>query len=133
MTRALRSATAARATSARFGRAVFLAAGIYGLVVLLPLYLSKPMGSGRERLYFYGFVGAAAATQLLYLIIATDVRRFRPTIPVGVASKLSFAMPSLLLVARGALPPSSIVFAAIDLVLAAAFLAIWWISRGEPR
>ena len=105
----------------RFIRIGFWIAGIYGLAATLPLYLGTPPVGG--PLWYYGFAGAAAATQLLYLLIATDPARFRPAIPVGIASKLSFAIPALALFARGATGRPILLAAVIDLALAGFFAA----------
>lgn len=99
----------------RFARIWFGLAFLYGMAVLIPAYFHTPVGSPA---FYYGFVGAAGATQLLYALIATDPARYRPAMLVGVASKISFALPCLLLRAPGLLPA-----AIADLVLMAGFLA----------
>ena len=109
----------------------FWIAGIYGLAATLPLYLGTPPTAG--GLWYYGFAGAAAATQLLYLLIATDPARFRPTILVGITSKLSFAIPALILFARGAAGRPILIAAMIDLALAAFFaLAFMRLTPAAP-
>lgn len=114
----------------RFIGTGFGIAGLYGLAATLPLYLGTPPAGG--ALWYYGFAGAAAATQLLYLLIATDPARFRPAIPVGIASKLSFAVPALILFARGAVGRPMLLAAAIDLALAGFFLAAF-VLLGRQR
>ena len=106
----------------RAARWLFGIAGCYGLLATLGLY-SRPLDA--QALWPWAFAGAAAATQLLYLLIAFDPRRFRPAIPVGIASKLSFALPVLWLFAHGAAGRGTLAAAVIDLVLAAAFLAMF--------
>jgi hypothetical protein len=105
----------------RFARWTFAGAGIYGLIATLSLYFQAPLSPATQ--WLYAFAGAAAATQLAYLIIATDPVRFRPVIPVGIASKLSFAVPMTLLYAHGELPVASFAFALIDYALAILFAA----------
>lgn len=99
-------------------RWLFGAAVAYGLVATLALY-AHPLGA--DTLYVWAFAGAAAATQLLYLLIATDPRRYRATIPIGIASKLSFALPVLWLYAHGTAGRGTLAAAVIDLLLAGAF------------
>ena len=98
-------------------------AGIYGLCATLPLYLRAPPAGA--ALWYWGFAGAAAATQLLYLVIAFDPRRFRPAIPVGIASKLSFLVPALVLFVSGSVNIEILMFGAIDFALAIMFLAFF--------
>lgn len=103
-----------------FARWSFTLAGIYGLIATISLYFRAPLTA--DTLFLYGFAGAAAVTQLAYLLIGADPLRYRLVMPIGIASKLSFAIPVALLYARGALPGSTFVFGLIDFALAALFL-----------
>ena len=114
----------------RAARWLFGVAAIYGLAATLALY-AHPLAA--DTLYLWAFAGAAATTQLLYLLIATDPRRYRPTIPIGIASKLSFATPVLWLYAHGAAGRGTLAAAAIDLLLAAAFGATFAMLGREAR
>lgn len=104
----------------RFARWSFALAGIYGLIATLALYFAAPLTA--ESLWLYGFAGAAAATQLAYLLIATDPVQYRLVMPIGIVSKLSFAIPATILYVGGALAASTFVFGLIDFALAALFL-----------
>ena len=113
---------------------VFGIAGVYGLFVVIPLYWPRSFAEPAvQTLYRYGFAGAATATEILYLLIASDVRRFRPLMPVGVFSKASFAVPALLLVLGHRLDTGTGLVAAIDAGWGIAFLACWIETRSEPR
>jgi hypothetical protein len=111
----------------RFARRVYLFAGIYGLVVMLPQYFMEDR-IGRDTPppithpeHFYGFIGVVIAWQVAFLVIARDPARFRALIPVTVLEKLVFAVPVLILYAQGRVAASVLPFAAIDLVLGALF------------
>ena len=78
-----------------FARWVYRIAGIYGLVVIGPLYFLEAQ-IGRDQPapithpeYFYGFAGVTLAWQVAFLIIGQDPVRYRwlmiPAIPVIVA------------------------------------------------
>src|SRR5512133_135989 len=86
----------------RFARRVFLLAGIYGLVVLLPQYALVDR-IGRDTPppithveYFYGFVGVAIAWQLCFLAVARDPVRLRAVMLPAVVEKLAFGVPVVL-------------------------------------
>jgi len=56
----------------KLARWLFATSGIYGLVVLLPLYfveedIAKASGAFTHPEYFYGFVGTALAAQIMFL------------------------------------------------------------------
>ena len=113
----------------RFARRVYTVAGIYGLIVMLPQYfLADRIGRDTPPPithieYFYGFIGVVIAWQLAFLVIARDPQRFRALMPVTVLEKLAFAVPVLLLWAKGRVAPSVLPFAGLDLLLGALFLA----------
>jgi hypothetical protein len=114
-----------------FARRVFLFAGIYGLIVLLPQLFSEsriardypPAITHSE--YFYGFLGIAIAWQLCFLVIARDPARYRMIMLPAMVEKLSFAVPSIVLFAQHRLPGITMTFAMFDLVLGTLFVAAY--------
>ena len=111
----------------RFARRVYTAAGIYGLIVMLPQYFMEER-IGRDTPppithpeHFYGFIGIVLVWQLAFLVIARDPARFRAMMPVTVLEKLAFAVPVAILYAQGRVAASVLPFAAIDLVLGTLF------------
>jgi hypothetical protein len=82
----------------KFARIVFLVAGTYGLVVLLPLYFMEAQ-TGRDYPppithpeYYYGFVGVGVAWQLAFLVISRDPVRYRPLMIPSIVEKASFGI-----------------------------------------
>jgi len=68
--------------AARFARIVFTIAGIWGVVLMVPLYFlrgaierASPPPITHADLY-YGFIGVTLAWQIAFLIIATDPVRY---------------------------------------------------------
>lgn len=111
----------------RFAKWVFLAAGIYGFVVLTPLYflestVSATQGPVTHPEYYYGFVGCALAFQVLFLIISRDPARLRPAMLASVVEKATFpaAVWPLFLQHRAPLPV--LVFSSMDLVWGVLFV-----------
>lgn len=124
-------------TGHEFARRVFWWAGWYGIVVLAPqVFLERRIGEDYPPAithpeFFYGFLGLGLAWQAGFLLIASDVARFRPWMLVGVLEKVPFGVAAVVLYAQGRLHVSTLVFGLIDLALAAAFLAAYRATR--PR
>lgn len=94
----------------RFSRNVFLLAGIYGLIVLLPGYfgektlVQKMTPAITHPEFYYGFLGVAVAWQVAFLIIARDPQRFRPIIPAAILEKLTYCVACAVLFILGRIP-----------------------------
>lgn len=122
----------------KFPRWVFTAAGVYGLVVLLPqLFLEERIGRDVPPAlthveYFYGFLWVTIAWQVAFLLIGRDPMRFRPLMPVAVLEKLPYAVTMFTLLVRGRVRAPVAPFAAIDTVLALLFTVCYWRTPKLP-
>lgn len=90
----------------KFARIVFLVAGIYGLLVLLPLYFMEAQ-TGRDYPppithpeYYYGFIGVGVAWQLAFLVISRDPVRYRALMLPSIVEKASFGIAVAVLYAQ---------------------------------
>lgn len=118
-----------------FARRVFLWAGIYGMLVLVPLYFMEeklardfpPAFSHPEQ--FYGFLGVALAWQFAFLVIARDVRRYRLFMLPAMAEKLLSSVSALLLYAADRVAAMAAAPAVIDLAIALFFAVAFFRSR----
>lgn len=115
----------------KFAKRVFTVAAIYGLVLLIPQYFTEGR-VGRDfpppithPEYYYGFIGVAAAWQVLFLILAKDPVRFRPMIVPGILEKLGFGLASVLLYLKARVPPVGLAFGLMDLVFAVLFFTAY--------
>jgi hypothetical protein len=110
-----------------FARRVFLIAGVYGLLVLLPIYfLEERIGRDQPPAithpeYFYGFLGAGVAWQVAFLVISRDPDRFRPLMIPAVLEKTSYGCATVALYVGGRLPGVMLVSGLIDLSLGVLF------------
>ena len=111
-----------------FARRVFLVAGVYGLIVLLPQYfmeerigLDAPPPITHPE-YFYGFIGVAAAWQLVFLLISRDPIRYRLLMLPAIVEKAAFGVPAVLLYINGRLNAQMLGAGMIDLTLGTLFL-----------
>jgi hypothetical protein len=118
---------------------VFRAAGVYGIAVLVPgLFMEADVARTAPPAvthpeFYYGFFASALVWQLLFLLIASDPRRYRPLMVVAVLEKAAFFVPCVALAASGRLAIGN-TFAGgmIDGGLMVVFAATWWRTRGEP-
>ena len=111
-----------------FARRVFLVAGIYGLIVLLPQYfLERRTGIDfppaiTHPEYYYGFIGVAVAWQFVFFVIARDPVRYRPIMVPAVLEKAAFGFPAIVLFLLGNLSLQMLGAGLIDLVLGTLFI-----------
>ncbi|MDQ1557165.1 MAG: hypothetical protein QOD32_225 [Pyrinomonadaceae bacterium] len=115
----------------KFAKVIFLIAGIYGLLVLLPQYFMEEQNGHNypppitHPEYYYGFVGVAVAWQVLFLILAKDPLRYRPMMIPAVLEKLGFGVVAVILYMQHRLSPVMLAAGLIDLILAALFVAAY--------
>lgn len=118
-----------------FARRVFLVAGLYGIVALAPQYfveLGLPTLIERPE-HFYGFIGVALAWQVIFLIVASDVMRYRPLMLAGVLEKLSFGAAVAILYSVDRVSIGVLLAGTLDLVLGALFVAAFIATRPSGR
>ena len=112
----------------KFARRVFLVAGIYGLLVLLPQYFLEAKNGAdfpppiTHPEYYYGFVGVGLAWQVLFLIVARNPERYRAMMIPSVLEKFSFGVASVVLFLAGRIPSLVLGFAALDMILGVLFI-----------
>ena len=123
----------------RFARWSFLIAGIWGILVLTPLYfLENKTGVDHPPAithpeYYYGFVGVALAWQVLFLVTARDPVRFRPAMPAGMIEKFSFVISTYALYALGRVDSTMVAAASADLVLGILFVISFFKTGQKAR
>jgi hypothetical protein len=120
-----------------FARWLFQVAGVYGLLVVLPMYLMEEQ-IGRDAPppithpeFFYGFVGVVTAWQVAFLVIGQDPVRYRWFMIPAVLEKFTFVAAAIVLFAQGRLSPMMFGAGMVDLVFGVLFLVAFW--RLAPR
>ena len=112
----------------RFAKAVFWVAGIWGILMITPLYFifeligKKDPPAITHPGFYYGFVGVALAWQIAFLVIARDPVRLRPMMIPSMVEKFSYAITVVALVMQGRMHGSDLVFAGTDLSLGVLFV-----------
>lgn len=119
----------------KFAKIVFWIAGIYGGLVIAPLYFLFDM-IGRQDPppithpgFFYGFVGVALAWQIAFFVIATDPVRFRPMMIPSILEKLTYGITIVVLHLHQQVRTPDLGFAGADLLFAALFLVAFFKTK----
>lgn len=120
-----------------FASRVFLIAGIYGVIALLPQYFMEarigvdypPPITHPEN--FYGFIGVALAWQFAFLVISRDVVRYRLMMLPSIFEKLAFGLAMWALFINERVATAVVVVASVDLVLAGLFVTAFRVTRPD--
>jgi len=113
----------------RFASAVFKIAGIWGLLIVTPLYfLYDTVGRSypppvTHPDFYYGFVGVTLVWQLAFLVIGSDPIRFRPLMIVAALEKFSYMATMATLYAQGRIQPAQFGIVSPDAILCVLFIA----------
>jgi hypothetical protein len=112
----------------KLARWVFTIAGVYGILVIAPLYFAEgpiaqydpPAITHPE--FFYGFVGITLAWQIVFLLIARNPARYRPLMLVSVLEKLAYGVPAIALFMQQRVKAMTLTFGCLDLLLGILFV-----------
>jgi hypothetical protein len=121
----------------KFAKRVFLVAGIYGLIAVLPMYfletrtgLDYPPAITHPE-FFYGFVGVTLAWQVLFLVLSTNPPRYRPMMIPAILEKVGFVIAASVLFFQNRIPTPPLIGASIDLVLGVFFVLAYLKTPSE--
>jgi hypothetical protein len=119
----------------KFAKIVFWIAGIWGLLVITPLYFLFDFISQKDPPaithpgFYYGFVGCALAWQVAFCFLATDPVRYRPLMLPSILEKATYAVAIVVLVLQGRTRPTELVFAGTDALLGLLFVISYLKTR----
>lgn len=115
----------------RFAKITFTVAGIWGLIVLTPLYfmeqsisLKNPPAITHPE-YFYGFIGVGLAWQIAFLIIASNPLRYRTLMIACMLEKFPFPIACTLLYMHGRIATQVLASSMVDLLLGVLFVVAY--------
>jgi len=128
-----------RETELKFAKVVFTVAGIWGILVTVPLYFlydlighqSPPVITHPE--FYYGFVGVTLTWQAVFLLIATNPARYRIMIVPSILEKFSYVLANLALFVNHRMTAAQALPSATDLVLALLFIAAFFKTTPAPQ
>jgi hypothetical protein len=115
----------------KFARLVFLIAGIYGLIVLLPQYFLEGKTSREfpppitHPEFYYGFIGVTVAWQVLFLTLSRNPSRYRPMMIPAILEKALFPVGVVVLFLQHRISQLMLGPATIDLVLGVLFVTAY--------
>ena len=112
----------------RFARMVFLAAGLWGVLIVTPLYFLYDT-VGRQYPppithpdFYYGFVSVTLAWQVAFLLIGTDPIRFRPLMIAAILEKVGYLATLSTLYLQGRLQFGQLVVVSPDAIFGLLFV-----------
>lgn len=120
----------------KFARIVFWIAGIWGFVVLTPLYfLYDTIGSQTPPPlthpgFYYGFVGLALVFQLVFFLIGSDPARYRPMMIPAMLEKFVYGFTLIVLYLQGRISPKEMA-GLLDLILGVLFVIAYLKTRPQ--
>src|SRR5262245_47935371 len=123
----------------RLAKFVFTGAGIWGIVVLAPLYWLFDITGRRYAQpadyphFFYGFISVALAWQIAFLVIGSNPARFRPLMVPGMLEKFGHVAGLLVLYAQSRVAVADALAAVPDFLLGALFVVAFAKTRGPRR
>ena len=122
----------------KFAKIVFRIAGIWGFLILTPLYFLFDL-TGRQSPpaithpeFYYVFVGVALVWQVGVLLIASNPIRYRPFMIAAILEKLAYVIPIVILYFQHRVASNQLIFVATDFTLCLLFIASYFKTPAQP-
>jgi hypothetical protein len=119
----------------KFAKIVFGIAGVYGLLVITPLYFTynligrlDPPPLTHPQLYF-ALLGVTMAWQFAFFVIATNPSRFRPMMILALVEKVSYVLAVVVLYLQSRMTPLQSLTAVPDALLGLLFVFAFFKTR----
>jgi hypothetical protein len=122
----------------KFAKRVYLVAGIYGLLILVPQYFLETQNGIdypppiNHPEYYYGFLGVAIAWQIAFLIISRNPGRYRLLMFATVVEKFTYGAAVAALFWQDRLSGPVLATGLIDLVLGGLFVVCYFKVEDRP-
>ena len=116
---------------------IFIIAGVYGLIVLLPMYFSETRFNAdfppaiTHPEYFYGFIGVALAWQILFFLIAINPLRYKLMMIPAMLEKFSYGIAVIILFIQHRTPIMILSSAIIDLLFGILFIYAFFKTKEQ--
>jgi hypothetical protein len=116
----------------KLAKIVFWIAGVWGVLVLTPLYFIFNMIGRNDPppithpAFYYGFVSVGLAFQIAFFVIAKDPVRLRPMMIPSVLEKFGYGTTLLVLFLQNRLHPQDLALGGVDVLFGVLFLAAFF-------
>lgn len=121
----------------KVAKVVFWIAGIWGVLVLTPLYFMFDV-IGRQDPpaithpgFYYGFISVGLAWQVAFFVIARNPVRFRLMMIPAVLEKFGYGATLTALYLQQRLHPSDLVFGGVDTLFGLLFLVSFFRTKSS--
>jgi hypothetical protein len=120
----------------RFAKVIFTVAGIWGLLVLTPLFFIFDRIGQQDPPpvthpgFYYGFVTVGLAWQIAFLVIGRDPIRLRTIMIPAIVEKFGFAIAMTALYFQQRVKASDMVFVVADTFLGILFVVAFMKTEG---
>ncbi|MGA8859572.1 MAG: hypothetical protein WB506_06145 [Candidatus Sulfotelmatobacter sp.] len=121
----------------RFAKIVFWIAGIWGVLVLTPLFFIFNMIGRNDPppithpAFYYGFVSVSLAFQLVFFVIAKHPVLLRPMMIPSMLEKFGYGATLFLLFLQDRLHPQDLALGGIDVLFGVLFLIAFFKTEAE--
>ncbi len=119
----------------KFAKIIFWIAGIWGVLVLTPLYFIFDLIGQKDPppithpAFYYGFVSVGLAYQVVFFVIARNPVRFRPMMIPSVLEKFGYGASLIVLYLQHRLHPQDLALGGVDLLFGVLFIAAFLKTR----
>ena len=116
----------------KFAKIVFWIAGIWGVLVLTPLYFMFDLIGQKDPppithpAFYYGFVSVGLTFQFVFFVIASNPARFRTIMIPAVLEKFGYGASLAVLYLQNRLHPQDLALGGIDVLLGILFIAAFF-------
>ena len=116
----------------KFAKILFWIAGIWGVLVLTPLYFMFGAISRNDPppithpAFYYGFISVGLAFQIAFFVIGREPVRLRPMMIPSVLEKFGYGATLLVLYLQNRLHPQDLALGGVDLLFGILFLAAFF-------
>jgi len=112
----------------KFAKIVFWIAGIWGLLVVTPLFFIFDLIGKNDPPpithpgFYYGFCTVTLAFQVAFIVIARDPIRLRPIMIPAMVEKFAYAIAMVVLYLHSQIKTPDLMFVAADTILGVLFV-----------